>query len=56
MSFFDPQGISEGLLRNGRETENRYRDFGNSDGNSDSRDEEDSGSETSVTNEFEDDI
>jgi tetratricopeptide (TPR) repeat protein len=56
MSFFDRQGISEGLLRSGGYTENRHRDFENWDGNSDKRDDEDSGSETSVTDEFEDDI
>lgn len=56
MSFFDRLGIPEDLLRSGGETRNRYGDLDNPDSNSDRRDEEDSGSETSVTDEFEDDI
>ena len=38
------------------ETGNRYRDLENPDGNNEGHEDEDSGSETSVTNEFEDDI
>ncbi|CZR51282.1 related to kinesin light chain [Phialocephala subalpina] len=56
MSFFDRQGISEDLLRSGGEAGNSNRDFDNQDGNSNGHDEEDSRSETSVTDEFEDDI
>jgi hypothetical protein len=56
MSFFDRQGIPEGLLQNGGEIGNRYRNLETPDGNSDRRDKEDSGSETSITDEFEDDI
>jgi hypothetical protein len=55
MSFFDRQGIPEGLLRNSSETGSRYRGLGDPDGDKDRRDNEDSGSETSVTDEFEED-
>jgi tetratricopeptide (TPR) repeat protein len=56
MSFFDRQGIPEGLLRNGSETGNRYRDLENPDSNNEGHDDEDSESATSVTDEFENDI
>jgi hypothetical protein len=56
MSFFDRQGIPEGLLRS--ETGNRYRDLENLDGNNEGHKDEDEDSEsaTSVNDEFEDDI
>ena len=56
MSFFDQQRIPEGLLRKRRETGNTYRDLENPDGNNEGHNNEDSGSETSVTDGFEDDI
>ena len=56
MSFFDRQGIPESLLRNRVEIGNRYRDLENLNGNNEGHEDEDSGLETSVTDEFEDDI
>jgi hypothetical protein len=56
MSFFDRQGIPKGLLWNGMELGNRYRDLENPDGNNKGHKDEDSGSATSITNDFEDDI
>ena len=56
MSFVDWQEIPEGLLRNRVETGNRYRDLENPDGNNEGHEDEDSRSETSVTDEFKDDI
>jgi tetratricopeptide (TPR) repeat protein len=58
MSFFDRQGIPEGLLRNRVETGNKYRDLEIQDGNNEGHEDEDedNGSETSITDKFEDDI
>jgi hypothetical protein len=56
MSFFDRQGIPEGLLRNRVEIGNRYRNLENPDSNNEGHEDEDSGLETSITDKFDDDI
>jgi len=56
MSFFDRQGIPEGLLQNRGRMGDRCGGLENPDGNSDEFDEENSGSETDITDELENDI
>ncbi|KAF2802858.1 uncharacterized protein BDZ99DRAFT_503579 [Mytilinidion resinicola] len=58
MSFFDRQGIPETLIRNRSGTENRHGDVDaiNADGEKSNSDSDDSESETSVDDGFEEDI
>jgi Tetratricopeptide repeat len=56
MSFFDRQGIPEALLRNQGEAENRSGDVGRDGWVDEGGDGEDSVSESSVNDKFEDDI
>ena len=56
MSFFDRQGIPEALVRNRGEARNRCEDLERRRSDNEGRDDEDSGSESSVHDEFEDDI
>jgi hypothetical protein len=56
MSFFDRQGIPEALVQNRGETRNGREDLERRRSDNEGRDGEDSGSESSVHDEFEDDI
>jgi hypothetical protein len=56
MSFFDRQGILEALLRSRGETGSRDGDFERRGSNNEGREDEDSRSESSTNDEFEDDI
>ncbi|KAI9761339.1 MAG: hypothetical protein M1840_001963 [Geoglossum simile] len=56
MSFFDRQGIPEALVRYRSGTGNRHRDSGANNRNSEESDGEDSASEASIEDGFEDDI
>ena len=56
MSFFDRQEIPEYLLRNGHEIGSRFRDLETPDSSDEERDSEESKSEISTTDNFEEDI
>jgi hypothetical protein len=56
MSFFDRQGIPEALVRNQGEVGNRHGDLERSGSGDEGRGNEDSESESSVNDDFEDDI
>jgi hypothetical protein len=56
ISFFNQQGIPEDLLQNRVKTGNRYRDLKNPDSNNEGHKDKDSRLETSVTDEFKDNI
>lgn len=56
MSFFDRQGIPEALLRNRTEPGNVQQDQRQRSGNNNTDDGEDSESQSSISDEFEDDV